>query len=115
MHRRFFQRTLHYLMSSGDEDIMARAERYIRTHFMDNITGRMWRLWPVSSNYLSKQFHSKKGMNLREYINTIRIEEAKRLLLTTNHSVSDVAGGWWATTISLIFHGFPEICRYESH
>lgn len=31
-------------------------------------------------------------MNLREYINTIRIEEAKRLLLTTNHSVSDVAG-----------------------
>ena len=31
-------------------------------------------------------------MNMREYINQIRIEEAKRMLLTTNLSVSEVAG-----------------------
>ena len=31
-------------------------------------------------------------MNLREYINKIRIDEAKRLLLTTNLAVSEVAG-----------------------
>lgn len=88
-----FQRTLQLLRSSGDEDTMARAERYIRTHFMDNITREdVAAVACITPNYLSKQFHSKKGMNLREYINTIRIEEAKRLLLTTSHSVSDVAG-----------------------
>ena len=53
-----FQRTLQYLMSSGDEDIMARAERYIRTHFMDNITREdVAAVACITPNYLSKQFH----------------------------------------------------------
>ncbi len=46
----------------------------------------------ITPNYLSKQFRSKKGMNLREYINKIRIDEAKRLLLSTNLPVSEIAG-----------------------
>lgn len=75
------------------EDIIARVEAYIQAHFRENINREdVAAIAYITPNYLSKQFRIKKGMNLREYINQIRIEEAKRLLLTTNLSVSEVAG-----------------------
>ena len=75
------------------DDIIARVEHYIQDHFRENINREdVAAIAYITPNYLSKQFRIKKGMNLREYINQIRIEEAKRLLLTTNLSVSEVAG-----------------------
>ena len=75
------------------DDIIARVESYIQDHFRENINREdVAAIAYITPNYLSKQFRIKKGMNLREYINQIRIEEAKRLLLTTNLSVSEVAG-----------------------
>ncbi len=75
------------------DDIINRVENYIRDHFRENINREdVAAIAYITPNYLSKQFRIKKGMNLREYINQIRIEEAKRLLLTTNLSVSEVAG-----------------------
>lgn len=75
------------------DDIINRVEAYIRDHFRENINREdVAAIAYITPNYLSKQFRIKKGMNLREYINQIRIEEAKRLLLTTNLSVSEVAG-----------------------
>lgn len=75
------------------DDIINRVEVYIRDHFRENINREdVAAIAYITPNYLSKQFRIKKGMNLREYINQIRIEEAKRLLLTTNLSVSEVAG-----------------------
>ena len=75
------------------DDIIARVEAYIHDHFRENINREdVAAIAYITPNYLSKQFRIKKGMNLREYINQIRIEEAKRLLLTTNLSVSEVAG-----------------------
>ena len=75
------------------DDIIGRVEAYIQAHFRENINREdVAAIAYITPNYLSKQFRNKKGMNLREYINQIRIEEAKRLLLTTNLSVSEVAG-----------------------
>ena len=75
------------------DDIINRVEVYIQAHFRENINREdVAAIAYITPNYLSKQFRIKKGMNLREYINQIRIEEAKRLLLTTNLSVSEVAG-----------------------
>lgn len=75
------------------DDIIKRVEDYIQAHFRENINREdVAAIAYITPNYLSKQFRNKKGMNLREYINQIRIEEAKRLLLTTNLSVSEVAG-----------------------
>lgn len=74
-------------------DIIARVENYIREHFRENINRNdVAAIVYITPNYLSKLFRSKMGMNLREYINQIRIEEARRLLLTTNLSVSEIAG-----------------------
>lgn len=75
------------------DDIINRVEVYIQDHFRENINREdVAAIAYITPNYLSKQFRIKKGMNLRDYINQIRIEEAKRLLLTTNLSVSEVAG-----------------------
>ncbi len=75
------------------EDIIARLEDYIKVHFRENINLEdVAAVACITPNYLSKQFRARKGMNLREYINQIRIQEAKRLLLTTKLSVSEVAG-----------------------
>lgn len=74
-------------------DIIARVESYIREHFRENINRNdVAAIVYITPNYLSKLFRSKMGMNLREYINQIRIEEARRMLLTTNLSVSEIAG-----------------------
>ncbi len=78
---------------ADSDDIITRVENYIQAHFRENINREdVAAIAYITPNYLSKQFRTKKGMNLREYINQIRIEEAKRLLLTTNLSVSEVAG-----------------------
>lgn len=78
---------------ADSDDIINRAESYIQTHFRENINREdVAAIAYITPNYLSKQFRNKKGMNLREYINQLRIEEAKRLLLTTDLSVSEVAG-----------------------
>ncbi len=78
---------------ADSDDIIGRVESYIQAHFRENINREdVAAIAYITPNYLSKQFRNKKGMNLREYINQIRIEEAKRLLLTTNLSVSEVAG-----------------------
>ena len=66
---------------------------YIQANFRENIDrDDVAAVAFITPNYLSKQFRSKMGMNLREYINQIRVEEAKRLLLSTNLPVSEVAG-----------------------
>lgn len=91
---RLFEITDTALQGLADaDDIINRVEAYIQAHFRENINREdVAAIAYITPNYLSKQFRSKKGMNLREYINQIRVEEAKRLLLTTNLSVSEVAG-----------------------
>ena len=79
--------------ASDADDIIARVTAYIQAHFRENIDrDDVAAVAFITPNYLSKQFRSKMGMNLREYINQIRVEEAKRLLLSTNLPVSEVAG-----------------------
>ncbi len=79
--------------ASDSDDIIARVTAYIQANFRENIDrDDVAAVAYITPNYLSKQFRSKMGMNLREYINQIRVEEAKRLLLSTNLPVSEVAG-----------------------
>ena len=89
-----FDATSQLLQRASDaDDIIARVTAYIQQNFRENIDrDDVAAVAYITPNYLSKQFRSKMGMNLREYINQIRVEEAKRLLLSTNLPVSEVAG-----------------------
>ncbi len=45
----------------------------------------------VTSSYLSRIFRTETGMKITDFLTQCRIEEAKRLLRTTDQSVSDIA------------------------
>lgn len=41
--------------------------------------------------YLSRRFRKEKGMSLSDYIDSVRIEKAKALLLGTNETIASIA------------------------
>ena len=45
----------------------------------------------VSANYLSDVFHAETGMRIKEYQTLVRMEEALRLLVSTDLSVAAIA------------------------
>jgi len=44
-----------------------------------------------SPSYLSRIFHSEKGITINSYLNKVRIEYAVQLLRTTNMTVKEIA------------------------
>ena len=46
----------------------------------------------VTPNYLSKEFKKQIGVSFTEYLTTYRLNAAKRLLSTTNYSISEISG-----------------------
>ena len=99
------------------EDIMVRAKKYIDENFRENIDRNdVAAVTFVTPNYLSKLFKNTMNMNLREYINQLRIEEAKRLLLSTAMSVSEIAsyvGYYNISYFSTVFHKIVGVSPFD--
>jgi len=89
-----FDSAVKQVTTGSDNDISTvnRAKRYIEEHYKEDISrDEIAQFAYVTPNYLSKRFHEQTGMSLREYINRLRVEEAKRLLLSTNNPISTIA------------------------
>ena len=70
----------------------ARAKNYIQEHYREKIgRGEIAASVFLAPTYLSKIFRESSGMTIREYINFCRVEEAKRLIVSTGYSMSDIA------------------------
>lgn len=93
---------------NDSENIIVRAKNFVDNNYRDNIDrDDVAEVAFVTPNYLSKLFRNNMGMNLREYINQLRIEESKRLLLSTNMSISEIAiyvGYYNISYFSTVFH-----------
>lgn len=77
---------------NAQTDPVEKAIVYIEKHFREPIDReQIAEAISISPNYLSKLFAIKTGENMREFINKKRVEEAKRLLINTNESVSSIA------------------------
>lgn len=78
--------------SKTDADLVHRALYYINRHFTEPLT-----LQSISSTlgfskyYLSRCFCEKTGCNFNQYLNSLRIDYAKRLLESSNLSVTEIA------------------------
>lgn len=57
----------------------------------DFSVGDEMRKFPLSLNYLRDQFDAEMGMSPKQYLQTIRVEQAKKLFSTSSLSVIDVA------------------------
>ncbi|MBQ1509000.1 MAG: helix-turn-helix transcriptional regulator, partial [Erysipelotrichaceae bacterium] len=99
------------------EDIIARAKKYIDENYRENIDrNNVAAVTFVTPNYLSKLFKNSTNMNLREYINQLRVEEAKRLLLSTSMSVSEIAsyvGYYNISYFSTVFHKIVGVSPFD--
>lgn len=99
------------------ENIIVRARRYVEENYHENIDREdVAAVAFVTPNYLSKLFKNSMGMNLREYINQLRIEEAKRLLISTSMSVSEIAsyvGYFNISYFSTVFHKIVGVSPFD--
>lgn len=81
-----------FLSADKNNKVIKRAASYIAEHFADPIT-----LSDVADNihlnasYLSTLFKQVTGLSFKEYLNHVRIDEAQRLLTTTDDPIMDIA------------------------
>ena len=73
-------------------DVISTTIEYIKDLYNTNISltdiaGELH----FNSEYVSRQFKKEVGINFTEYLNTIRMEEAKKLILNSNMKISDIA------------------------
>ncbi len=68
------------------------ALHWIHAHYLEKISlDHIARHYAISKSYFSTLFNRTLGKNLNEYVNTLRIQEAKRLLRKTRLPVSSIA------------------------
>ncbi len=91
--RESFRLTMEAVQEVQQQDnIVDTVKKYLDKHYREEINrDELANSVYITPNYLSKRFCQETGMNMREYINRLRIEEAKKVLLTTGKSISDVA------------------------
>ncbi|MCM3128570.1 helix-turn-helix domain-containing protein [Paenibacillus provencensis] len=81
--RMFHQRDTHNLSSLLE---------LLREHYRDDISvTEAARQVNLSPNYFCSVFKKMTGKTLKEYVHTLRIQEAELLLLTTDYRVSEIA------------------------
>jgi AraC-like DNA-binding protein len=78
--------------SATDNPTINRALAYINEHLRERLNAEIiGEHIKVSPAYLSARFKKKAGQSLPDYISTMKIREAERLLIYTDKPLSDIA------------------------
>jgi len=73
------------------ESLTSRVKEWVLIHSSEDISVHdVAAEFNYNSDYLTQVFRRESGITLCAYINIVRIEKAKRLLLSTNKRVSDI-------------------------
>lgn len=90
-------------------DSIYKAVVYINSHYADDISvGQLCLQAGMSYSYFSRSFKSITGKNFKEYLNTIRVNQAERLLVTTNQTISEISSACGYNDISYFIKVFRE-------
>ncbi|UWP57891.1 response regulator [Ruminococcus gauvreauii] len=74
------------------EDLIRKVKLYITQHYAEDLSlGMLSNQAFLSPSYLSKLFKHHEGINLSTYLQNVRVEQAKVLLLTTNLKTYEIA------------------------
>ncbi len=92
---RIMHRFVSYVFDFGEVkhvDVMYKVLAYIRQHLSEKITledvaGEVY----LSKSYLSKIFKEEMGCTFTNYVNTMRVDKSKQLLLTEGIDILDIA------------------------
>ena len=65
-----------------DDELIVKITRFIQSNYRRDLSlQEIADIFNVSTFYISRLFRMKKGITFKEYINTLRIEKAKQILL----------------------------------
>ena len=85
-------RRIESLEQAGQPDEFTLAKRYIEDHFREDISlSQVADHVGLSPAYFCDRFGKVIGMNFREYLQQLRIEEARALLAQTDQQVTKIA------------------------
>jgi transcriptional regulator GlxA family with amidase domain len=74
------------------DSVVRECQEWLKEHFTEkNLVGRVVEITNVPERTLKRRFKKSLGSSITDYIQGIRIEEAKRLLEAENSSVDDIA------------------------
>lgn len=83
--------TLQYVDSQHSRNVR-RVLRHVLRHFPENITlMKISADLNISPGHLSTQIRQETGMTFREYLNRVRVEEARRLIDNTDYTLIEIA------------------------
>jgi AraC-like DNA-binding protein len=84
-----------------------RILRYLTTHYAESIeVSRLHERFNVSRSHMYDHFKQATGHSLNRYLTLYRIHQAKRLLLDTQLSVTEIASAVGYGDLSHFFHTF---------
>ena len=76
---------------SSDGSILQNALIYINRHYTSALSlGEIAKYAQCSAAYLSEYFHRKMGVTVKQYVNAMRLQHAKKLLISSNLSMMSI-------------------------
>lgn len=97
-------------ITKEQREVVSKAIDYMKHNYntkinLDNIVSDIF----LSKNYFRQLFKSTTGMSVTDFIQKTRIEEASRLLLSTDRTVFDIAGDCGFTDMKFFYKIFKKI------
>ena len=97
-------------ITKEQREVVSKAVDYMKHNFntrinLDSIVSDIF----LSKNYFRQLFKSTTGMSVTDFIQKTRIEEACRLLLSTDRTVFDIAGDCGFTDMKFFYKIFKKI------
>lgn len=87
----FLERMKQNLMEADENRMVAEVKKYIDRHLTEHISRtQVAEHVALNENYLSRLFHQEMGLSISDYILQKRMVLAKRLLVQTDRSISEI-------------------------
>ncbi len=100
-----------------ESNLTASIVSYVQEHYASDLyLERVAEGLGLSVKYISKVFKEKTGRNLSDYINEVRIQHVKDMLVNTNMSIasiSEAAGIYSRTTLIRLFRKYEGVTPSE--
>nr|WP_054656674.1 helix-turn-helix transcriptional regulator [Lentilactobacillus otakiensis] len=78
--------------SDNDESKVTQIKEWVRLNINKELTVHdIAEHFEINQNYLAVMFKNITGSTVKEYLNSLKIDQAKYLLLTTNDSVQEIS------------------------
>lgn len=96
---------------SSESYVLTHAVEYIKQNFMENVSVKdICDFCHCSESYINHIFKKNMKVNIKAYINRLRIEKAKLYLLNTQESIAEIAGKVGFGDPNYFSSVFCEIC-----